>query len=591
MPLHSFVIRFFLHIFVPLNFSKFLLNEEPKPAYYKFKNNNIMTKKLLSIAFCGLLSTVAFASVAATSETGEKLCLTLKTGSGVNVYNMYDAANNIYRVKETDSGHNGPLNQHFYNYTDGVLTETYTTQYKDMGEWTNPQNFTTYTYDDNGRLVKSENTYSKRLKEYTYDSEGRLVTLTEKGKNYGSDEYDKLYSTSEYSQFDANNNPCRLDYYDGLYASGNYYAIFVYDEKGRCTCETQYNLDDTPSNKYEYEYNDDDIVTSFIKSRCYDVEFEYATRETRTHLGDNVYTFTMYNYFDGWEEYRSYTEYYVNLKGEYAPRNLVLADISTPEEPNAIELTCDVPAEEVPNAQYIIWRAATPVDTVAAVDGKIVFTEKALENTEHEYVVQSYDAVNNILYNVSDAERISFSIELEPVSNLRYIKTTEGLAGDAQGGQFPVYWVHFEWDAPVTDLEVLGYNVYEQGWATPNKTTVNTTDSLMIFRESNYFSPDQQKQVGVEITAVYSYGESERVSAVFEVENVAVEAVTTDRVYLAGDYIVADAPTQVVIYNAAGAVVATHSNANRVYLGELPAGVYVARVKTDGKPQVLKISR
>lgn len=552
-----------------------------------------MTKKLLSIALCGLFAVGSFTVTAQddNATTGEKLCLTLKSGSGVNVYNMYNDANDIYRIKETDSGHNGPLNQHFYNYTDGLLTETYTTQYKDMGEWTDPQNFTTYTYDENGRLVKSENTYSKRLKEYTYDSEGRLVTLTEKGKNYGSEEYDKLYSTSEYSQFDANNNPCRLDYYDGLYASGNYYAIFVYDEKGRCTCETQYNFDDTPSNKYEYEYNDDDIVISYTISRCYDVEFEYATRETRTHLGDNVYTFTMYNYFNGWEEYRSYTEYYVNLKGTYAPRNLVLADISTTDEPNAVELTCDVPEVEVPNAQYIIWRGGERIATVEAVDGKITFTEKELANVEHEYVVQSYDAVNDVYYNVSNAAAISFSIELTPVSNLRYIKTTQGFAKDGMGGQFPCYWVHFEWDAPVTDLEVLNYNVYEQGWAVPNHTTVNTNDSIQIWRESDYNSPDQQKQIGVEVTAVYSYGESERVSAVFEVENVAVEAVAADRIYLAGDYLVAGAPAGVVIYNVAGAAVATYNNASRIYLGQLPAGVYVARIEVDGKSQVVKISR
>lgn len=551
-----------------------------------------MTKKLLSIALCALLTPVAFVSVAQDDNTvNEKLYLVLNSGSGLNVYNMYDAANNLYRVKQNDTNMGTPLYQDFYNYTDGLLSEFYSLQYKDMGEWTEPQNHTFYTYDENGRLVSEENVFSSRLIEYFYDEQGRLVKKTDTGKYYGSEEYDKLYAAYEYSEFDANNNPCRLDYTDGIYASGNYYAIFTYDEQGRLITEVSYKLDDTPTTKYEYEYNDDNLVTSKIKSRCYDEVFEYATRETRTHEGNNVYTFTMYNYDDDWTVYRTYTEYYVALKGEYAPRNLVVSDISTSEEPNAIELTCDVPEVEVPNAQYIIWRGGERIATVEAVDGKITFTEKELANVEHEYVVQSYDAVNDVYYNVSNAAAISFSIELTPVSNLRYIKTTQGFAKDGMGGQFPCYWVHFEWDAPVTDLEVLNYNVYEQGWAVPNHTAVNTNDSIQIWRESDYNSPDQQKQIGVEVTAVYSYGESEPVTAVFPIDNVAVESVAADRIYLAGDYLVAGAPARVVIYNVAGAAVATYNNASRIYLGQLPAGVYVARIEVDGKSQVVKISR
>lgn len=527
-------------------------------------------------------------------KVADALCLVLKEGNGVRTYNMYDAANNLSRVKEVDMSSGYPFYQYFYEYTDGLLSEYYFTQYKDMGEWTDPKNQTIYTYNDNGQLISEENTYSVRLKEYTYDNEGRLVCMTEKGKNYGSETYDKLYSTTDYTEFDANGNPLCIEYTDGLYASGCYYVNYTYDDKSRCLSEVAYRLDDSPYYKYEYEYNDDNLVISSTKSNAYDGAFVYASRQTRTHEGNNVYTVTTYNYNEydqEWTTYRTYTETYAVLKSDYAPRNLVVNDISTAESPNSIELTCDVPAVEVPNAQYIIWRAATPVDTVAAVEGKIVFTEQNLANVEHEYVVQSYDAVNNMYYNISNSATVAFSIELPTISNLRYTKTTEGYAADAQGGQMPCYWVHFEWDAPTTDLEVLNYNVYDAGWFVPSHTTVNTCDSVYVYREKNFDSPDQEKEVGVEVSVVYSYGESERVIATFTVEPTALNEVVAPTTYLAGDYLVTDATARVDIYNVAGALVATYDNAERIYLGSLPAGVYIARVEQGGKQQVIKISR
>lgn len=529
-----------------------------------------------------------------TDEAADALYLVLKDGNGKRVYNMYDAANNLYRAKENDSNGNYPLYQYFYNYTDGLLSEYYFTQYKDMGEWTDPKNKTIYTYNENGQLISEENINTNRFKEYSYDNEGRLVSIADKGKNYGSATYDKLYSTTDYTEFDANNNPVYIEYTDGLYASGNYYANLTYDEKNRCTSETAYRLDDSPYYKYEYEYNNDNILVTSTRSNGYDGVFVYASREERTLHVNNKYTLSTYNYNEddkAWTIYRTYVETYAPLKSEYAPRNLVVVDVSTSDAPNSVALTCEVPVKEVPNAQYIIWRAGTPLDTVPAVDGMITFSENGLENIEHEYIVQSYDAVNDIFYNVSNAATVSFDIELPSVANLRYVKTTEGTAADAQGGKMPCYWVHFEWDAPETDLEILCYNIYDEGWSVPNHTAESTTDSVFVYREKDFNSPDQQKEVGIEVSVVYSFGESERVAATFPVEKSAVEVATAARTYLAGDYLVTETAADVVICNVAGAVVATYSNAERICLSELPAGVYLARVEQNGKQQVIKIAR
>ena len=529
-------------------------------------------------------------------DTAGELLLVLKDGNGVKEYYMYDNLNNIYRSKANVSTNNDPLYQYYYNYTDGALTEYYFTQYKDLGEWTDPKNHTFYTYDDQGRLASADNTIANRLKEYFYDEQGRLVKMTDKGKsNVNSDVYDKLYATYEYSGFDANNNPARLDYTDGIYASGSYYTLFTYDEKGRCISEvTYYTSSDVAWYKYEYEYDNNDICVNSVKSNAFDGEFTYAVRETRTTEDGKIYNLTIYNYSERsseWTVYRTYTEYYAELKGAYAPRNLVVTDASTADAPNSIALTCDVPATEVPNAQYIIWRNSEQVAVVEAVDGKITFTESGLTNAEHEYFVQSYDAVNNVYYNISNAETVVFGIELPIITNLHYIKTTEGFATDMQGGQMPCYWVHFAWDAPETDLAIEGYNIYDAGWTVPQKMAANTCDSVSVYREATYDHPDQQREVAVEVTVVYSLGESERVAGTFVVEQTAVEEATVACAYVAGDYLVTDATCEVALYNVSGVKVAEYSNQSRIDLAQLPTGVYVARIEQNGKVQTIKIAR
>ena len=417
--------------------------------------------------------------------------------------------------------------------------------------------------------------------------------------------YDKKYHTVTYSDFDANGNPLRKDYTDHLYATGSYFTFYTYDAQGNVLVEESWkpdlNSDDVnakiPYLKYEYTYDENGIVLESLKSgKDWDTgEFVYESRETRTQISDLQYHFATYNYVasnDSWSERATKEEYYAMLDGDYAPLNIALSYVENVNFTNAVQLSCSVPATEVPNAQYIIWQDWQPVDTVSPFNGRISYVAQNLENgRDIEFMVQSYDAVNDVLYNASDVVVANFTIELPAVTNLHYVKTTEGTFTDGQGGTHPAYWVHFAWDAPETNLEIKHYNVYETGWAVPAKTTVNTCDSLSVYREKNFDSVDQQKQIGVQVSVEYVVGESEVVTQTFDIEHTGLVNVNVADAYVDGNMLYANAVADVVIYNVAGVAVINRNEVTTLELDALPAGAYVAAVRMEGKLQVVKFVR
>lgn len=545
------------------------------------------------------------------NQPADVLTLVKQTSGGEVIVNLYNKENNIYRTKtlmSLNDGSYGPDYQYYYNYVNGLLDEYYYIQYKDMGVWTDYKNHTYYEYDAQGRLVREENIYTYNLYEYEYDEQGRLVSYTRYGKYDRTNPdapYDKLYETITYSQFDANNNPLRMDCTDHLYPTSSYFVFYTYDDNGNVLVEEawtpDFSTDDETDKveyyKYENVYDENGINVECIKSNGnWDGPgFIYASREVRTKVSDNQYDYTYYNYSEReqkWTEYRSHNEYYAVLDGAYAPRNLSVTYVNNPNYVNAVQLSCIVPEKEVPNAKYIVWQDWQPVDTIAPFNGRISYVAENLENgRDIEFTVQSYDAVNDVLYNAADVVVANYTIELPPVTNLRYIKTTEGSQVDGQGGSFPVYWVHFEWDAPASDLEIKHYNVYEEGWAVPMTTTANTCDSLSVYRDKDFNSPDQQKEIGVQVSVEYVIGESELVTERFAVQHSGIEQVVVTDAYVDGNNLYANAVAQVAIYNLAGVEVINRNDVTSIDLSELPAGAYVASVVMGDKLQIIKFVR
>ncbi len=513
-------------------------------------------------------------------------------------YYIYDADNLLSRSVQvsyqTDNVTLTPSYMYYYNNEDGKVQEYYYKQCNFMGVWSDPKQQTFYTYDAQGRLIVEENVGWVRRIEYTYDDNGNLIRSEERGKSYGQDEYDKVYNVYVYSDFveGAVNLPQSV-VYEGMYASSNYTETRTYDAQGRLVKrESVYTESGDPNERYEYVYEDaTNLLIEYTKSNAQGNGFEYAVRETRENIGNNEYIFRSYNYKDGvWQDAgRSRKEYYSQLYADAAPRNFEAKLSET--KANTVILTCDEPAMPVNNATYIIWRGWQAVDTIAAVDGKIQFTDSNIQNGVYEYIVQSYDQADGKAYNATAPITVDVVTVLPDVENLHFVKQELGEYTNTEIHMtFPVYWMHFAWDAPQTNMEILEYRVYQDGYAVPNSVTTNTNDSVMIFKEEDADIAEQQLSTSVKVTVAYALGESDGVTQVFELQPDAVEVIKKLNAYVADGYLYLGEPATIEIYNAAGMLVRNVKEQKRVNLSTLPKGAYIARIKCSEATEVLKFA-
>lgn len=529
--------------------------------------------------------------------------------TGIEYY-IYDCNSNISR--RIDYGYNtdgskSPLYHYFYEYNNkGQIISEYYRQRNALGEWGRNKMTYVYTYDELGRLVSKEDTTNNRIYEYTYDLVGRLSTITDKGKSWGQDTYDKLNSTTYYKEYDDKGNATYVEYVNDRYASSCYNTTNTYDEQGNLVVAESRTPEGMAYEKIEYTYDKYGVITSMTKSIPYydpstyqaTETFVYSTRTLREAQGNGVYKKYDENYSSktgAWaaSNSRYSIETYSPLNGSMAPQNLVLKDISTPERPNTIEVECNFPKVKLADSQYIIWRGCTPVDTVVATaaQGIIRYVDVDIENGTYEYIVQTYDAATDQAFNATAPSVFTLEVELAQVTNLHKTGQTEGVYKDPEVGELPAYWIHFAWDAPVTNLQVLHYNVYQDGYKIPMSTTTNCNDSVWVYRNSEEEIADQQLSTTVAIGVVYGFGESEWTNEVFSIELSALENVTLEgSAYVAGKTLYVEPNAEVTIYNIGGSVVAAYNNLTAVDLANMPAGVYVAVVKVGNTNQVLKVA-
>lgn len=528
------------------------------------------------------------------------------SASGVNYY-IYDSNNNLSRRIDYGCQTDGtkvPTYHYFYEYDEyGQLISEFYRQMNSLGVWGKNKMTYIYTYDFLGRMTTKEDTTSNILEIYTYNADGYLETITVKGKTWGSEEYDKLNSTTTYSQFDENGRPAYSEFVHALYATSSYNTTYTYDEQGRILVKESRTTEGMAYEKYEYTYDKYGVETSRVRSMPWyengkpSDRFVFSTRTVREAQDGMVYKRYDENYdikTQIWSaDNRYYLETYSPLNGDLTPQNLVVSDVSTKDSPNTIEIECNYPQIKLANAQYIIWRGCVPVDTVEAPanQGIIRFRDENVENGTYEYIVQTYDVAIDKAFNATTPYVFTLQARLDPITDLRYVKTTEGTYDDPEMGEMPAYWVHFEWNAPDSPLDIQCYNIYQDGFKIPVSTTTNTNDSVWIYRVDEEEIDKQTTTTTVEVRVLYSLGESLGVTNTFEIERSALENVSFEgSAYVAGKTLFTEPNADVVIYNATGAVVAAYSNQQQVALDNMPAGVYVAVVTIGNNSQVLKVA-
>ena len=513
--------------------------------------------------------------------------------SGISYY-LYNDENKIIREYAVGVGYDGvitPEHRYYYMYDEnGNLSETYNYQYvATAGSWSDMKEHVTYTYDEQGRLIEKVDGQWGDKYVYTYDSFMQTETYLVGGS---TEMWTKTYI------FMSGDQPDMMES-TGMYETYNFSEYYYYDEEGRLTeMESTYNADSSPKEKVTYEYDERDMVVEKVTYVGRNGVYEESSRELREYMGNGQYKIwtESYDETDGWYDNGIYSvERYVDLNPQSAPQNVTVENVSTADAPNSVVVTAQMNTPVVPNAAYVLYRGWQAVDTVAANGTTITFTDANVVNGTYEYIVQSVDSVSGYGYNVSDPAEFVMDTELPEVALFEQLASTEGEYSDPQNGMtLPVYWVHFKWEAPATDFEVLEYRIYQDGQPTPTVVHTDMTslvDSVWVYREVD-FPEYQQTETELRITVVYSIGESAGYEIPLIVDYSSVADVrNVPQAYVVGRYLYVAPAAEVSIYNAGGMLMGEYCNSERVDLGNLSNGIYVVRVKVGENVQVVKIAR
>ena len=378
-----------------------------------------MRKNLLALSMCAaMLACAIFANATPSMVASYQYGNSMGSASGVTAktISLYNSQNKVIRCYNLATDMNNLTfveNVIYYNYDEeGKLVEEYNRQYRTAyNDWVNGER-TVYEYDEQGRIIKKLN--DNRCYEYTYNEQGFL-----QNEKYLSTTSDNTIQDITYFDFDGNGNPARSES-NGYQSDYRFTAVYTYDELGRCIDDLRHCLAGTVHSRIVNTYDSAGILTeintylsAYGKGGRESGEVG-GTKDTLTYdqhivrkdVGNGWYEKTVWTWDKLQKKFTTggspFNELYVELDGAYAPRNAAVENISTPEQPNTVKVTADVPAT-LPgeNMSYIIWRSGNIAGVVEAVDGKIQFVDAAVANGTYDYIVQTYDAVNDVYYNCS----------------------------------------------------------------------------------------------------------------------------------------------------------------------------------------------
>lgn len=210
----------------------------------------------------------------------------------------------LYELRYNEEGVNDRRSEYSYN-EDGLRTEY---RYYNLEDGV-LSNWTVYTYDEDGHLLKTQGFYGKNYAngywEYSYDDQGNriLSSYTDgEGKNtwrytYTYDENGRILTESIYVPYDSKEGHDRLGYYTYSYdASGRLSkkiwtetqgSIFVHDdihytynEAGLLTCSTQIDEHGKVDEVMTYTYDSQNRLISMVDEKYdYSVTYVYGQME------------------------------------------------------------------------------------------------------------------------------------------------------------------------------------------------------------------------------------------------------------------------------------------------------------------------
>ncbi len=458
--------------------------------------------------------------------------------------------------------------------------------------WNEFEETGTFSYDEQGRL--KEDTTTNRVYHYTYDDNGNVVKET-----YANGR-DVIIYHKYYSQFVAGQTNCPQYAFanspHGLTTNDRIYE-YTYDEAGRMlTCRTfKYNKEtivkDDEGNVIGAEKGTPDIEEIWTYEKGILVKYEknqWKTAKnayegntrieyTQTPMGTKAVT---WKYSVGiWAKGGTpQVTWEVPFDGN-AATNLTVEKV--PGKVNTVLLKAKKPAGVLATTVWNVFRNGVKIGQ-ATSSGRtdLTYEDAGVTNGYWDYFIQAEDAHGPVGVNVSNVVETLIYTELPPVENIKVVSN--------QYNEVQDYELVLEWDAPVTDLPIKGYNMFvDVKSITKNPSPVN---GIYPFEETTYTytaANDANPNKTFMVETVYNIGKvkSEAIAVVLQ-KATAVEQVTVaDLLVLMGRTLWVNGEYDTVeIYAVNGAKVGSYSQTDCIDLTALEKGVYVVRVdKADGE--------
>ncbi|MBR5804065.1 MAG: T9SS type A sorting domain-containing protein [Bacteroidaceae bacterium] len=486
-----------------------------------------------------------------------------------------------------------PMNYIAYDYNEkGQLVATRERQYgmysgynKVWGEFEETGSF---SYYDDGRL--KEDTTTNRVYHYVYDGDNVVKETYANSRDiiiyykYYSNFVEGLVNCPQYAFA---NSPYGLTTNDRIYE-------YEYDEMGNMLSCRAYKYDSetmikdeegnvigaekgTPDYEEIWTYEDGDLVL-YEKNVWKTAQNAYVgdsrTEYTETELGIKAET---WRYSVGIWAKSGNPRVTMNVPFEgIAASDLTVTDVEG--KVNTVKISAQAPEGTNNSTAWYVFRNGVKIGRAKNVRGTLTYEDVEVPNGNWTYFIQAEDKHGVMGVNVSNVVERMIYTELPAVTDIKVVSNHYNEVQD--------YELVLDWEAPVTDLPIKGYNMFvDVKDFTKNPSPVN---GLYPFEETGYTytaANDENPNKTFMVETVYNIGKvkSEAIAIVLQSEDphgVANVTVTDMLLLLDRTLWVNGVYSSLQIYSANGAMVGNYAQMNKIDLSALSSGVYVVRVHT-----------
>lgn len=519
----------------------------------------------------------------------------------------YDASNKLVRkmiygkllgddVSDPDPAYGAgdwiPMTYTAYDYNDkGQLVHTRVRQYGVFSgynkAWNEFEETGSFSYDEEGRIV--EDTVTNRVYHYKYDGDNIVQETYANSRDiiihqkYFSNFVEGLVNCPQYA---FSNSP------GGVTVSSDRIYEYSYDAKGHMITCRAYKYDNetivkddegnvvgaekgTPDYEEIWTY-DNDILVKYEKNVWKSAKNAYEGKTrieyTLTPMGTKAVTWT---YSVGiWAKGGTpQVTWDVPFDG-VAASDLTVEEV--PGEVNTMKLTAKRPAGALATTVWNVFRNGCKIGR-ATTSGRtdIVYVDSLVPNGVWDYFIQAEDTHAPVGVNVSNVVEKTVYTELPPVTDIKVVRNGYNDVQD--------YEVLLDWEAPVTDLTIKGYNMFVDVMEiTKNPSPLD----LYPFVETEYTytaANDVNPNKTFIVETVYNIGKvkSEAIAVVLGADG--IEDVTlADRLLLVDNTLLVNGEYNTLeVYTAVGALVGTYRGVSRIDLSLLKGEVCVLRLNTS----------